>query len=620
THGARKGLADTALKTADAGYLTRRLVDVSQEVIIYEHDCGTMRGITVESLIEAGENVEPLKERILGRVAAVDVTDPQTGEVIIEAGEDILEDKAELVDKLGLDEVEIRSVLTCQSRRGVCRLCYGRDLTTGKLVTLGGAVGILAAQSIGEPGTQLTMRTFHIGGTASRIVEQSKIDVRSAGTVKYHQMRMAENRNHMLVAVGRSGEISIVNDDGKEVERYPVPAGAIVHFPDESNVGKGVLLMEWDPYIMSIITEASGRVNFRDVIEGVTMQEERDEATGVVERVIIEHKEDLHPQIAIVDKKDSVLSYYSIPSGAHIVVKNGEKVLVGDVIAKTPRQITKTKDITGGLPRVEELFEARKPKDPAIISHIDGTVKLEMATRGQRKIRIESRAGKDRSYTIPHGKHLNVHTGDLVLAGQQLTDGPPVPQDILEVRGVDALQSYLLNEVQEVYRLQGVRINDKHIEIIIRQMLRKVKIDESGDTRFLSEDLVDRFSFGDENERVMAEGGQPATAERVLLGITKAALVTESFIAAASFQQTTRVLTDAAIRGKLDVLRGLKENVIIGHRIPAGTGSEFYQDTEPDVPGAFEASVSEEEKSPIESLEDEVNQILKGRRSLALNG
>ncbi|RJP69622.1 MAG: DNA-directed RNA polymerase subunit beta' [Candidatus Abyssobacteria bacterium SURF_17] len=579
THGARKGLADTALKTADAGYLTRRLVDVAQDVIINEVDCGTLNGTTVRVMLESKEQVERYKERIIGRVALEDIVDPKSKDVLVQVNSEIDEKAADEIEKRGIDSVRIRSVLTCESERGVCVMCYGRNLAMGKLVEQGEAVGIIAAESIGEPGTQLTMRTFHIGGTASTQVEQSTVRVESSGTVQYVGLRTVKNKSGETVAASRGGDVIIVGENERELERYIVPPGAIIFFEEKAHIKKGDLLTRWDPYIRSIVTETAGKVKFEDIIEGITMHEELDAATGSRNRIIIEHKEDKHPQITIVDAKDpeKVLDFYTIPIGAHLSIEDGARVYAGEVLAKTPRKFSKTKDITGGLPRVAELFEARKPKDPAIISEIDGIVELGGYQKGLRKIRIIPKSGKEREYLLPHGKHLNVHTGDRVVAGQQLNDGPIVPQDILRVSGEKKLQDYLLTEVQEVYRLQGVRINDKHIEVMIRQMLKKVKIENPGDTNFLTNQQVDKTKFREENERVMKEGGEPASAKPILLGITKASLGTDSFIAAAAFQQTTRVLTEAAISGRVDDLRGLKENVIIGHQIPAGTGSKFYK-------------------------------------------
>jgi DNA-directed RNA polymerase subunit beta' len=582
SHGARKGLADTALKTADAGYLTRRLVDVAQDVTIEEHDCGTLNGVWVEPLMDGTTVVAPLQERIVGRYVLDDVTVPGRDTPIVTPDEEIDEEKAEQTFAAGLPGLRIRSVLTCESRRGVCAKCYGRNLATGELVELGEAVGIIAAQSIGEPGTQLTMRTFHIGGAASRQVEASEIKMIETGAIEFRNIRTAVNREGKTVAVNRGGEIGVMGSDGKEIRRYPVPSGCVLHCKDGDKLRKGQAILEWDPYNVSIVAEAGGTVHFEGMVEGVTMRVDINPDTGLEERVITDHKQDLHPQITILGKDREVLAYATVPAETHVVVVDNGKVRAGDLLAKTPRKFSKTTDITGGLPRVAELFEARQPKDPAIISHIDGIVELGGATKGMRKVKVLPPVGKQREYTIPPGKHLNVQTGDRVYAGQRLTDGPVIPQDILEVQGEDALRRYLLDEVQQVYRLQGVRTNDKHIEVIIRQMLRKVRIkDDPGDTPFLAHEEVDKVRFREMNEQVQRRGGRPAEAEPMLQGITKAALSTESFIAAASFQQTTRVLTEAALSGKRDYLRGLKENVIIGHLIPAGTGSRHYQGTQP---------------------------------------
>ncbi len=581
SHGARKGLADTALKTADAGYLTRRLVDVAQDVVIEEDDCGTLNGVWVEPLMDGAEIVQALEERIVGRYPLDDITVPGESEPLVGADEEIDETKARLVVAKGLPGVRIRSVLTCASKRGVCARCYGRNLATGNLVEMGEAVGITAAQSIGEPGTQLTMRTFHIGGAASRQVESSEVRVADTGVLEFRNVRTAKNRDGKLVVVNRGGEIALLDDEGKEVQRYAVPSGGLLHVEDGAKVKKGKLLYEWDPYNVSIVAEASGTVHLEGMVEGVTMRKDINPDTGLEERIVTDHKQDLHPQITILGDENEVLAYATIPAQTHVLVADGAKVQAGDLLAKTPRQFSKTTDITGGLPRVAELFEARQPKDPAVISHIDGIVELGGATKGMRKVRIIPPVGKEREYTIPPGKHLNVQAGDRVYAGQRLTDGPVIPQDILDVQGEEALRKYLLDEIQQVYRLQGVRTNDKHIEVIIRQMLRKVKIKDSpGDTPFLAHEEVDRIRFQEINQQVVAKGGIPAEAEPILQGITKAALSTESFFAAASFQQTTRVLTDAALSGKRDYLRGLKENVIIGHLIPAGTGSRHYQNAQ----------------------------------------
>jgi DNA-directed RNA polymerase subunit beta' len=584
SHGARKGLADTALKTADAGYLTRRLVDVAQDVVIEEEDCGTLNGIWAEALMDGTEVVQSLAERIEGRFPLDDVMVPGEDEPLATADAEITEEQALAIEERGLPGVQIRSVLTCQSKRGVCKMCYGRNLATGNLVEMGEAVGIIAAQSIGEPGTQLTMRTFHIGGAASRQVESSEVRLAESGVAQFRNVRIAVSREEKEVVVNRGGEIAILDADGNELQRYAVPPGAALHAKDEAKLRKGQVLYEWDPYNVMIVAEESGTVHLEGMVEGVTMRKDINPDTGLEERVITEHKQDLHPQITILGKGDEVLAYATVPAQTHVVVDQNQKVQAGDLLAKTPRQFSKTKDITGGLPRVAELFEARQPKDPAIISHIDGLVELGGATKGMRKVKVIPPVGKEREYTIPPGKHLNVHAGDRVYAGQRLTDGPVIPQDILEVQGEDALRKYLLDEIQQVYRLQGVRTNDKHIEVIIRQMLRKVRIkDDPGDTAFLAAEEVDKIRFRDMNEQTLQKGGRPAEAQPVLQGITKAALSTESFIAAASFQQTTRVLTEAALSGKRDSLKGLKENVIIGHLIPAGTGSPHYQDTQPEL-------------------------------------
>ncbi len=578
THGARKGLADTALKTADAGYLTRRLVDVAQEVIVIEDDCGTVNGITVSEIVEGDEVVVSLKERIIGRVALDNIVDIVSDEIIVKAGEEIIEEKAEKIEKLGIEKIRIRSVLTCESERGVCRKCYGRNLATGKMVEIGEAVGVIAAQSIGEPGTQLTMRTFHIGGTASRIAERSFIKAKENGIVKYHGLKVvAKGKN--FVVLNRNGMISINDEKGIELQRNPVPQGSFILVGDGGKIEKEKIFVRWDPYSSPILTEVSGKVKYEDVIEGITIQEEMNLATGRKERVVIEFKGDYHPQILILSDKDEVLGIYPVPTGAHIMVEEKDTVEAGDVIAKTPRLVAKTRDITGGLPRVAELFEARRPKNPALISEIDGFVEFK-EEKGERKIIVRSPTGMKREYVIPTGTHPIVYKGDKVVAGQQLTEGPIVLQDILRVCGDKVLQEYLVNDIQEIYRLQGVSINDKHIELIIREMLKKVKIVDAGDTNFLPGEAVDKWDFKKENTRILKKGGKPATAAPLLLGITKASLNTKSFISAASFQETTRVLTEAASSGKVDELKGLKENVIVGHLVPAGTGLRMYREIE----------------------------------------
>ncbi len=581
THGARKGLADTALKTADSGYLTRRLVDVAQDVITSEVDCGTMNGIFASAIVEGDEVVATLSERIDGRVALDNIVNPVTDEVIAEAGEEITEDKAKKIEEAGIESIRIRSVLTCESARGVCTKCYGRNLATGKMAEVGEAVGVIAAQSIGEPGTQLTMRTFHIGGTASRVIEQSYIETRNKGIVKYHNLKTVQKKKqpHYIV-LNRNGHISIEDKSGRELERHTIPQGALILIAEGGSVNKKEIFVRWDPYTVPILTEMDGFIRYEDIKEGLTMKEELDPSTRIKNKVILEHKGDYHPEIVVTGKQNEVLAIYPIPSGAVITVNNKQGVSAGDMLAKTPRTITKTKDITGGLPRVAELFEARKPKDPSIISEIDGTVEFGESKKGQKRVLIKSPTGMTKEYVIPHGKHLNVYKGDHVFAGQQLIDGPIVPQDILKVSGEKKLQEYLLNEVQEVYRLQGVKINDKHIEVMIRQMLKKVKIEDSGDTSFIIGDQVDRTMFKEENEKVLKRKAKPASATPVLLGITKAALTTESFISAASFQETTKILTEAAASGKTDKLMGLKENIIMGHLIPAGTGFKAHRNIE----------------------------------------
>ncbi len=579
THGARKGLADTALKTADAGYLTRRLVDVAQEVIVIMDDCGTLNGITVAAIIEGDEVVVSLKDRIIGRVALDNIVDIVTDEIIVEAGSEISEEKADMIEKALIEKIRIRSVLTCEVGRGVCARCYGRNLSTGRLVELGEAVGVVAAQSIGEPGTQLTMRTFHIGGTASRIVAQSFIKSKNKGIVKYHNLR-ASLKNNEFVVLNRNGAVSIDDKQGRELERYVVLQGAFISIAENNEVAKGVAFVHWDPYTLPILTEVSGQVKFEDLRENITVSEEVNPVTKLIERIVVEHKTEYHPQILILDENKEVLGIYPISVGAHILAKDGQKVSAGDLLAKIPRLVVKTRDITGGLPRVAELFEARRPKDPAIISEIDGFVEFGETKKGQRVIIVKSITGMQKEYVLPHEKHPNIYKGDKVEAGQQLIDGPVVLQDILRVCGDKVLQEYLVNEVQEVYRLQGVRINDKHIELIIRQMLRKVRIEDPGDTEFLATQQVDKWKFQRENLQVTKKGLKPAQATPLLLGITRASLGTESFISAASFQETTRILTDAVVSGKEDELFGLKENVIVGHLIPAGTGFHSHRDIE----------------------------------------
>lgn len=580
THGARKGLADTALKTADSGYLTRRLVDVAQDVIVTEVDCGTPNGIWVTPLIEGGEIIQPLRDRILGRVALDDVLDPFTGELLVDANLEIVEVLASKIENAGIDRVKIRSVLTCEARRGICIKCYGRNLATGRLVELGEACGVLAAQSIGEPGTQLTMRTFHIGGTASRAVEQSTLECKGAGIVRFANLRTVKTAKGDYVVMNRNGVISIMDEKGRKKESYPAVYGAHLKIEDSATVKAGQVLMEWDPFTSAILAEHGGLVHFRDVVDGVTIREEVDEVTGLSQRVVVEHgREDLQPRISIKDEQGATVFRCLLPVSAHLMVSEGQMVSAGDSISKIPRETMKTKDITGGLPRVAELFEARRPKDAAVISEIDGRVELGGIVKGMRKLSVRDEHGDLREYLIARRRHINVLDGDEVKAGEPFMDGPINPHDILDVLGEQELQKYLVNEIQEVYRLQGVQINDKHIEVIVRQMLKRVRVETVGDTNFLVGEHVDKAVFLEENQRVMAADGTAATAKPLLLGITKASLSTDSFISAASFQETTKVLTEAAINGARDELRGLKENVIMGRLIPAGTGMRWYRET-----------------------------------------
>ncbi len=592
THGARKGLADTALKTADSGYLTRRLVDVAQDVIISEPDCGTVRGIYAQAIVEGGEEIESLRDRIVGRTALDEVVDPVEGRVIVEANEEIDEDLATEIQNSGVQRVRMRSVLTCESRRGCCIKCYGRNLATGNPVEIGEAVGVVAAQSIGEPGTQLTMRTFHIGGTA-RLEESSRHEARMDGTVRYVDLNVIENRQGELIAMNRNGALTIIDERGREVARYQMVYGAKINVREGARVREEQELATWDPFTFAILTEVAGRVTFKDLKDGVTVDEEVDEVTGQSRLVVKDSPDEKKQPRLEIRNGTKVLKTYQMPVRANLMVSDGDEVQPGDVIAKIPRETTKTKDITGGLPRIVELFEARKPKLPAVMSEIDGIVELGAIVKGKRKIVVTGDDGEAREYDIPRGTHINVQEGDRVKAGEALMDGPLNPHDILRVLGMNKLQEYLVNEIQEVYRLQGVNINDKHIEVIVRQMLRWVKIREVGDTEFLLDEQVDRFRFADENARVADDGGEESQADFLLLGITKASLSTDSFISAASFQETTRVLTEAAISGRVDHLRGLKENVIMGRLIPAGTGMEFYRNVRLERDDATEQNYDE---------------------------
>jgi DNA-directed RNA polymerase subunit beta' len=594
THGARKGLADTALKTANSGYLTRRLVDVAQDAVIAEFDCGTLDGIRVTKLEDAGEVIQPLGDRILGRVALEDIVDPLTGEVLVPANTELDEALVHVIEEAGIEEVVIRSVLTCQTKRGVCAKCYGRDLARGYKVNIGESIGIIASQSIGEPGTQLTMRTFHIGGAAARgKIEQSSLEARNEGHVRIRNANVAQKPEGLIV-MNRHGEVVLVDDTGREREHHRLVYGAMLKVTEGDKVKAGQLLAEWDAFAVPILSEVGGIVKFGDIVEGVTMTEKLDEVTGLSRKVIVESRAaDLRPRISIKHPQSgetlklpasTLDARYLLPVGANIVVQDGDRISAGDALAKIPRETTKTQDITGGLPRVAELFEARKPKDHAIIAEIDGEVSFGKDTKGKRKVVITPFAqdgapltDQAREYLIPKGKHIQVQPGDRVRAGEPLMDGPANPHDILRVKGEKELAAYLVNEIQQVYRLQGVAINDKHIEVIVRQMLRRVRIKDVGDSNFLIDEQVEKYLFERENQRVIERGGRPAVAEPLLLGITKASLSTESFISASSFQETTKVLTEAAVSGKVDYLRGLKENVIMGRLIPAGTGLSAYK-------------------------------------------
>ncbi len=589
THGARKGLADTALKTANSGYLTRRLVDVAQDSTIVVKDCGTMRYTEAEPLVEGGEVIVRIGERILGRVASEDVVDPHTGEVLVGMDEEIVEEKVEAIEAAGIDRVKIRSVLTCEAKRGVCAMCYGRDLGRGHMVNIGEAVGIIAAQSIGEPGTQLTMRTFHIGGTASRSVEQAEVRSQRGGLVQYKGLHSVKNSEGHLVVMNRNAEISILDDQGIDRERFPVPYGAELKVEDGTKVDPGTVIADWDAFSIPIVAELGGKVKYGDVHEGESMQERVDPITGKASKVItpLAAGKQLSPRITIKDPDKprqtmklpggDLEARYLLPVGSIIAVDEGEIIEPGTVVAKIPRETTKTKDITGGLPRVAELFEVRKPKEQAIISEIDGRVSFGKELKGKRRVVVTPETGEPKEYLVPKAKHTIVHEGDYVKAGEQLMEGSILPNDILRVLGAEELARFLVNEIQEVYRLQGVKINDKHIETIVRQMLKRVKITDAGDSIFMLDQQVEWWKFREENERLLAQGLQPAAAEPLLLGVTKASLSTDSFISAASFQETTKVLTNAAMSGKVDDLAGLKENVIMGRLISAGTGLERYR-------------------------------------------
>ena len=586
THGARKGLADTALKTANAGYLTRRLVDVAQDVILSQDDCGTRECIIITALVEGGEIVLPLEERIFGRTLAETLKDPITNEVIAVRNTEIDDDLAKKIAEAGIDRIKIRSVLTCNSKIGVCGKCYGRDLARGESIEIGEAIGIIAAQSIGEPGTQLTMRTFHIGGAATKVIEQAILMAKNSGFVKFIDLSSVKNKEGVIIVLNRNAIIAIVDKSGREKEKYNLVYGARIFVEDKQKVESNQKLVEWDPYSTPILTEIGGKIALGDIMEGVTFKEEVDETTGLAHKVVIDYPANMRPRISIKDEQGRTAKIpgtnnparYLLPAGAHILVEKGDTVAPGDILAKIPRETTKTKDITGGLPRVAELFEARKPKELAIVTEIDGIVEFRGAHKGMRVVVVKG-GEESREYLIPKGKHVTVHEGDWVKAGEPLMDGSVNPHSILDILGPKELQRYLVDEVQKVYRLQGVTINDKHIEVIVRQMMKRIRIEDPGDTSFLIGDEVDRITFVEENVRVKAEGGKPAHGRPLLLGITKASLSTESWVSAASFQETTRVLTEAALGGGVDELNGLKENVIMGRIIPAGTGMPLYRDT-----------------------------------------
>jgi DNA-directed RNA polymerase subunit beta' len=593
THGARKGLADTALKTANSGYLTRRLVDVAQDMVITEVDCGTQQGLLMQPIIEGGDVVEPLRERILGRVAAVDVMHPGIEDkVVCEAGTLLDEHWVDLLEEAGIDQVMVRSPITCETRQGICGTCYGRDLARGHQVNIGESVGVIAAQSIGEPGTQLTMRTFHIGGAASRSAAVNNIEVKNAGTVRLHNIKTIEHANGSLVAVSRSGEVIVADEVGRERERYKLPYGAVVHVHDGARVEGGQMVANWDPHTHPVITEVAGTLRFVDFVDGVTVQKQTDDVTGLSSIVVLDPKQrpssgkDMRPMVKLVDENGNDVNIagttlpanYFLPGGAIVGVSDGARVGVGDVLARIPQESSKTRDITGGLPRVADLFEARKPKEPAILAEASGTVSFGKDTKGKQRLIITLADNETNETLIPKWRHVNVFEGEHVEKGEVIADGELNPHDILRLKGVTDLAEYLVKEIQDVYRLQGVGINDKHIEVIIRQMLRKVEITDAGETALLRGEQVERSRLLEANEKAAAEEKHSARFEPLLLGITKASLATESFISAASFQETTRVLTEASVRGTRDTLNGLKENVIVGRLIPAGTGLAHHNE------------------------------------------
>ena len=592
THGARKGLADTALKTANSGYLTRRLVDVAQDLVVVEEDCGTTQGINMSPIIDGGDVVEPLGERVLGRVVAQAIMSNDGSEVILEAGTLMDEGMVIMLEEKGVDEVMVRSAITCESRYGVCSSCYGRDLGRGHQINVGEAVGVIAAQSIGEPGTQLTMRTFHIGGAASRTAADNSVSLKYKGNIRFHNIKSVKHASGKFIAVSRSGELHLIDDNGRERERYKIPYGAEITVADNDAVDAGQIIATWDPHTHPVVTEMAGRVEIKDLVEGVTADKQVDEVTGLTSLIVRDPKQrssaakDMRPMVKLVDSDGNdifivgtdIPAQYFLPGGAIVRVSDGEEVSIGDVLARIPQESSKTRDITGGLPRVADLFEARKPKDPALMAEISGTISFGKETKGKQRLIITPQEGEPHEELIPKWRHVSVFEGEHIEKGEMLVDGPEDPHDILRLKGVLALANYMSSEVQEVYRLQGVKINDKHIEVIVRQMLRKVEIASAGETRFLKGEQIDHDRLLDANDEATAADKLPATFQHLLLGITKASLATDSFISAASFQETTRVLTDAAVTGKRDPLRGLKENVIVGRLIPAGTGLAYHKE------------------------------------------
>jgi DNA-directed RNA polymerase subunit beta' len=633
THGARKGLADTALKTANSGYLTRRLVDVAQDMVVLEEDCGTENGLLMTPIIEGGDVVEPLRERILGRVTAADLYRPGTDEVLCEAGTLLDETLVAELEVIGIDQVMVRSTITCEARLGVCAQCYGRDLARGHRVNMGEAVGVIAAQSIGEPGTQLTMRTFHIGGAASRAAAVSNVQVKAGGTARLHNIKTVRHHSGNLVAVSRSGELTVSDDKGLEKERYKIPYGATLLVGDGESVEGGQIAATWDPHTHPVVTEVAGTLRFEDFIDGVTVQSKTDDVTGLASVEIMDPKQrpsagkDVRPMVMLLDENGEELKIagtdlparYFLPAGAIVTVTDGADVGVGDILARIPQESSKTRDITGGLPRVADLFEARKPKEQALLAQATGTVSFGKDTKGKQRLIITTDDGEAVEELIPKWRHVSVFEGERVERGEVISEGELNSHDILRLKGVTALAEYLVKEIQDVYRLQGVKINDKHIEVIVRQMLRKVEVISPGDTRLLRGEQVDLSSLVAENERVLAEDKdkQPALYEPLLLGITKASLATESFISAASFQETTRVLTEAAVRGSIDGLNGLKENVIVGRLIPAGSGLAYHNDRRRKRHAELGADAEERMEMATEDLEQALKQALNTSESEA---